>query len=672
MVFHFFELGIDNVISLGIFFSRLGRCFRVFGLLGVHLLSDWRGNLRQLFNLGFDSSLVVALDSGFQSNQCSLDSSLLFSSDLVTRISDHFASRVDQRITLVTGRGQLFELAIFFGVDFSIADHLLNFFLGKTGVGLDHDGLLLAGRLVFRANMQNAVCVDVEGYFDLWHATWSRWNLGQVELAQGLVLTGLLALTLQYVNGYRVLVVIGSREHLGFLGRNRSVFLDQRSHHAAHGFDTQSQRADVEQQNVFDITGQYSALDSSTHCNGFVRVDVFTCFFTEELGYQLLHQRHTGLTTDQNHVVDLASVDASIFKRHFARSDGALNQVLNQRFQLGARNFHDQVLWTGCICSDVRQVDFGLRAGRKLDLGFLGSFFQTLHGQRVTLEVHAAFFLEFVDEVVDQTNVKVFTAQERVAVGGQHFELVLAINFGNLDDRDVERTATQVINDDSVIALGLVHTVSQSGRGWFVDDALDVQTGNTAGVLGCLTLTVVEVGRNGDDRFGNRFTEVVFGGLFHFLQDFSGNLRRRHFLAIHFNPGITVVSLDDLVRDHLDVFLNDILFELTTNQTLYRIQRVVRIGNGLTLGGLPHQDLTVIGISNDRRCSTSTFCVLDNLDVTVFQNGDAGVGSPQVDTDNSAHLDSPETCKTWIWLPPVRLHRAVALKRLTFKWGPYS
>ena len=47
-------------------------------------------------------------------------------------------------------------------------------------------------------------------------------------------------------------------------GRNRGVFLDQRGHHAAHGFDTQGQRADVQQQYVFHVAGQYRTLDGST------------------------------------------------------------------------------------------------------------------------------------------------------------------------------------------------------------------------------------------------------------------------------------------------------------------------------------------------------------------------------------------------------------------------
>src|SRR5690349_2813015 len=52
VVFNFFELSVDNVVSL---FSLLGvrcRTFSWLGLLGVHLLRHWSGDFRQLFNLG--------------------------------------------------------------------------------------------------------------------------------------------------------------------------------------------------------------------------------------------------------------------------------------------------------------------------------------------------------------------------------------------------------------------------------------------------------------------------------------------------------------------------------------------------------------------------------------------------------------------------------------------
>lgn len=72
-------------------------------------------------------------------------------------------------------------------------------------------------------------------------------------------------------------------ENTAVLGRDRGVLIDQRSHHAAHGFDTQRQRGNVQQQYVFHFTGQDTALYGCANGDGFVRVNVFTRFFTEEL-----------------------------------------------------------------------------------------------------------------------------------------------------------------------------------------------------------------------------------------------------------------------------------------------------------------------------------------------------------------------------------------------------
>ncbi len=295
------------------------------------------------------------------------------------------------------------------------------------------------------------------------------------------------------------------------------------------------------------------------------------------------------------------------------------------------------MLRTGRICSDVRQVDVGLLAGRQLDLGLFSRFFQTLQRQRIIVQINAVLFLELVCQVVDQTHVEIFTTQEGITIGGQHFELMLTVHFGNFDHGDVEGTATQVVHNDGGVATRLVHTVGQSSRGRLVDDALDFQTGDATSILGSLTLTVVEVGRNGDNRFGNRLTKVILGGLLHFLQYFSRHLRRSHFLVIYLNPGVAIVGLDDLVRHQLDVFLNDVFFKATTDQTLDRVQGILRVGNRLTLGRLANQGFTVVGVGDDRRSGTTTLSVLDHLGGTVFQNRDTGVGGPQVDTDNLAH-----------------------------------
>ena len=81
-----------------------------------------------------------------------------------------------------------------------------------------------------------------------------------------------------------------------------------------------------------------------------------------------------------------------------------------------------------------------------------------------------------------------------IAGGGQHLDHALA----DLDDGDVKGAAAQVVDHDLLLGL-LVKTISQRGSGGLVDDTLDFQTGDLAGVLGGLTLGVGEVGGDGDD-----------------------------------------------------------------------------------------------------------------------------------------------------------------------------
>ena len=178
--------------------------------------------------------------------------------------------------------------------------------------------------------MQDTVGIDIEGHFDLRHATRRRRNVFQVELTQRLVLPGLLTLTLQHMHGYRRLVVVRGGEHLRRIGRDGGVLLDQRSHHATHGFDTQGQRRHVQQQYVSYIAAQYRTLNGRTHGNRFIRVHVLARLFAEELGHFLLHHRHTGLTTHQDHIGDLGTAHTGVFQRGLARLQGTGHQIAHQ------------------------------------------------------------------------------------------------------------------------------------------------------------------------------------------------------------------------------------------------------------------------------------------------------------------------------------------------------
>ena len=215
--------------------------------------------------------------------------------------------------------------------------------------------------------------------------------------------------------------------------------------------------------------------------------------------------------------------------------------------------------------------------------------------------------------------VKVFTAQESVTIGGQHFKLLVAINVGNFDNRNVKRTTTQVINRDFAVALnGFVHTKSQSGSSRLIDDAFYFQTSDAACVFGGLALAVVKVSRNGNHRFSHRFTQMRFSRLFHFAQDFGRHLWWRQFIVLHFYPSIAIRCFYNFKWQFVDVFLHFGIFKTATNQAFYRINGVSRIGHGLAFGRRTHQDFAAINICHNRRRGACTFCIFDYFGLAIF------------------------------------------------------
>ena len=105
----------------------------------------------------------------------------------------------------------------------------------------------------------------------------------EVELAEALVARRHVALALQHVDRHRRLIVVGGREHLRRLGRDRRVLLDELGHHATQRLDAERQRRHVEQQHVLDVAFQHAALDRRADCHRFVGIDVLARLPAEEL-----------------------------------------------------------------------------------------------------------------------------------------------------------------------------------------------------------------------------------------------------------------------------------------------------------------------------------------------------------------------------------------------------
>lgn len=486
----------------------------------------------------------------------------------------------------------------------SVLNHGLDLGIRETRAGSNGDGLVLVGGLVLGVNVDNGVGVNVERDFDLRNTTVGRRDANQLEVTKQLVVLDKLTLTLVHLNLDSSLEVSSGGESLRLLGGDGGVAVDQTSEDTTEGLDTERQGSNVKQENVSDLTGQDSTLDSGTDGNSLVGVDGLGGVTAEHAFNGLGNLGHTGHTTNQDDVLDVAGLKVGVLKGLTHRLGSTVDQGVNKAFELASGHLLVDVLSTASISSDERQVDLGLERRRQFNLSLLGSLTDTLDGHAVTGEIEARILLEGLDNVAHKTNIKVLTTQVSVTVGGLDFEDTLL----NLQNGDVEGTTTKVEDGDNTVSL-LLQTVGKSGSSGLVYDTKNVKTGDLTGVLGGLTLGVVEVGGDSDDSVLHGLAEVVLGSLLHLLEGETTNLRRRVLLATSLNPSVTVGVLDDLIGNFIHVTLNLGVGELATDETLSGKQSVLGVDHSLTLGSNPNQALTILSEGNSRGCCSSTYIV---------------------------------------------------------------
>ena len=266
------------------------------------------------------------------------------------------------------------------------------------------------------------------------------------------------------------------------------------------------------------------------------------------------------------------------------------------------------MLGAGSVRRDERQVDLAAHCAGQLDLCFLSSFLQALSGHFVLAQVDAVLGLERVRHPVDDALIEIIAAQVGITIGGQDLGHAVA----HLNDGDIERAAAQIVDHDLLVFLFINAVCQRSGSG-LVDDTLDVQARNGAGVLGCLTLAVVEVCRNGDDCIGDSLAQISLSISLQLLQDHSADLLGSVLLA---------------VQGHLVV---------GAHITLDGRNGVLRVGDGLTLCDLADQTVAGLGKADHGRGGAGTLRVCDDDGLAALHNSHAAVGSTKVDTNNLTH-----------------------------------
>ena len=222
-----------------------------------------------------------------------------------------------------------------------------------------------------------------------------------------------------------------------------------------------------------------------------------------------------------------------------------------------------------------------------------------------------------------------------ISVGGEN----LKDSVVDGEESDIESTASKIEDEDVGLPAGLVHSVCDGSGGGFVDDTLHLETGDGTGILGGLTLGVVEVSGDGDDGILDLLAQEGLGGGLHLLEDHGGDFLRREFLLLavdeNFDHGLVVVA-DNGVGDELFVGLDGLIGKVASDETFDVEDGVFGVDSGLVLGGITYETLAVLHEGDIGRGDTVTLVVGHDFDAAIFEDTHTRVGCSQIDSDGGA------------------------------------
>ncbi|ELZ81405.1 putative NAD-specific glutamate dehydrogenase [Haloferax larsenii JCM 13917] len=604
-------VGVDEVLRVGTAAHAasaastacLGLC-----LLLVHALANLLQFLREVLGHVFEllGRGVFVFERRFDVLDGRFDVGLQFVVDVLFVLFEERFGALNRPFGLVAGLDGATALFVLFGVLLGFLLHAVDLLVRETSAAFDGDGLGVAGAFVLGGDVDDTVFVDVEANFDLRRSGRCRWDARERELAEEFVVFGHLAFTLEDADLHRRLVVGRGGENLRLFGRDGRVLLDETLEEAALDLDTERQRRHVEEDDVVDFATEDTTLNGRTERDRFVGVDGLLGLGAENFVDLVDDLRHAGRATDEDDLVDVVFRVAGVLESLLGRFDRALDEVGSERLELRTREVVFEVDRTGVGRRDEREVDGRLLARGEFDFGLFGRVLQALEGLSVLAEVDAVVVLELFGEPVDDGFVPVVATEAVVTVRRDDFVDAAA----EVENGNVESTATEVVDENRLVRL-VVETVRHRRRGRLVDDALDFETRDFACVLRRLTLLVVEVRGDGDDRLLDFVAEVVFGVALDFLENHRRNLLGRVLFALDFD-GVVVL----------------------THVALDGANRVLRVLDGLILRRFAHQSLAVVGERDDGGCRSVALCVDDDFRVAPLHHRERAVRGTEVDTQN--------------------------------------
>ena len=504
------------------------------------------------------------------------------------RIPQPPLSLTDQGLSAVSAIDLRPLATVLAGLFLGLRNQGLDLLFTEVGSALNADALLATRRSVRGRHLQEAVGVNVKGDLNLRDAPGGRGDAGELETAQALVAIGHLPLPLEHVNFNRALIRFGGAEEIALAHRDGGVAGNQHLHHPTNGLQSQGERGDVVEHQIPQFTGQDSGLNGGTNRDNLVGVHRLTGLQGHKGAHHLLHHRHSGGAPDEDHIVDVLRRKTGIAERPLHRAKQTIEQVRAEAFEGAALEAGLDMQGAVLARRDEGQGNRGALHTTEFDLGLLGRLGQPLEGLAIAAQINLVLLLEGISQPVDDPTVPVVSAELGVSTGGLDVEDPL----GNAQDRDVKGAATQV-KDQHAFDRAAIKSVGKGRRGGLVQDPLNRNPSQTAGITGGLTLGIVEIGGDRDHRGLDGLTEEG-AGVVHQLAEHAGHQFFRRVFPLSGGADHTDIALivgANGVGDGQAAVVQ--LIPLTANKTLEIGEGVARVQHELAPGQLTNKQFLV-------------------------------------------------------------------------------
>jgi hypothetical protein len=151
---------------------------------------------------------------------------------------------------------------------------------------------------------------------------------------------------------------------------------------------------------------------------------------------------------------------------------------------------------------------------------------------------HGGGVADLAHESVDQRVAEILAAEPGIARRRAH----LHDAFEAMQQRDIERAAAQIDHQQQLLLLIVADSISQRRSGRLGQQPAYIEPGKRARGLRRLALQIVEIGRNGDDRFLDRLAKIGLGISLERAEHQRGQLLRAE---------IALAERENAVRAHI-------------------------------------------------------------------------------------------------------------------------